>query len=139
VSNRRRLRDKTSRHDLRLTAEVQAHVDSFEHYKHGQRYNTYRCESCSGEVLTLDVDNGVTPANIACYATETCHARAWSQWYNATLEEGAQPVLEWYRPTTLRGLNDYEREHVTQGGLLHRPGPGAPDWVRAAHGLPAGA
>lgn len=133
MSNRRKLpRDPAERDRLVLSPSVQAHVDKLDGLDGGRRRNIYLCEACRGSYVTVDVDPGVTPMFMRCYATEGCTGTAHSTMY--TGNPTADPTLEWYRPTTTKGQNPAMVDHLRQGGLAHRAAPTAAAWVKALHG-----
>lgn len=130
MSNRRKLpRDTKS---IVLSAETRAYVDNLDVSDGGQRRNSYTCETCCGTYLTIDIDPGVTPMVMRCFATEGCPGEATSGWYRAI--PAGDALLEWYRPELAKGLTAGELDHVKRGGLLHRAAATAPDWVKQAHG-----
>lgn len=136
MSNRRKLPRPKKTDDLVLSDKVQQYIDQHNSAGH---YNGYRCRTCNTIYVTLDIDSGVTPMLMRCFATEDCDGQAISLGYpsGALPSELGQPVLEWYRPASLRGLNPEMVDHLKQGGLMHRPAPTAPDWVKAEHGVVA--
>ena len=94
--------------------------------------NAYYCEDCKGYVVTIDVDQGVTPMFLRCRATPGCKGMSKSMMYPkepwpAVDGFGApiptEPTYEWYRPgkRERRRLDADSRHHVGQGGLLLRP------------------
>lgn len=129
MSNRRRLpRDK---HALVLDQHTQDYVNQLDTQAGPNRRNSYRCTTCNGTIVSVDIDPGVTPMMIRCYATEGCPGTAQSTWYRNVPD--LAPTLEWYRPDTTKGQNSETVDHLRQGGLIHRPAQSAPDWVKAAH------
>jgi len=133
MSNRRKLpRDKDK---LVLSDRVQAYVDRLDSYDEGARCNGYLCGTCNRIYVTVDIDPGVTPMFMRCFATEGCPGQASSLGYPAgPIPAGVgQPVLEWYRPETTAGENPAMVDHLRNGGLAHRPASTAPDWVKALH------
>jgi hypothetical protein len=100
--------------------------------------NAYWCDSCHGYVVTIDVDDGVTPMFLACRAKgeptdpgNDCRGTSRSMMYpdepwpdqdgygNAIPTE---PEWEWYRPTLkwARRQGAETLDHVNRGGLLLR-------------------
>jgi hypothetical protein len=86
------------------------------------RKNLYTCDTCRGEVVTIDTDKGVTPFMISCRASPGCKGFMQSSFYRCDLSRVAQ--YEWYRPETIEGFDPATQEHVMKGGLLLRPMPG---------------
>lgn len=80
------------------------------------RLNKYRCQECLSEIVTVDLVDGVTPFAIDCRATPGCAGLMYSSFYQC--DQGLRPEWEWYKPANLKGLNDWEREHVQKGGLI---------------------
>lgn len=85
------------------------------------RKNLYTCDTCRGEVVTIDTDKGVTPFMISCRATRGCPGFMQSSFYHCDPARVAQ--FEWYRPETIDGLDSWSQAHVRKGGLLLRPLP----------------
>lgn len=80
------------------------------------RINQYTCQTCGGEIVTIDRHEGVTPAMLACRATPGCEGSMWSHRYQ--VDKTLTPGWEWYMPEKLpKGVM---REHVQMGGLLLR-------------------
>lgn len=133
MSNRRKLpRIPRDRDKLVLSPRVQAHVDKMAGLNGGTCRNSYVCKACGGRFVTVDIDPGVTPMFMRCYATEGCEGTAHSTMYSDV--PAADPTLEWYRPESTKGENPAMVDHLRQGGLAHRPASTAPDWVKALHG-----
>lgn len=79
--------------------------------------NMYVCQTCGYKIVTVDIDEGVTPFMIGC-KRENCDGDMYSFFYriNPLLE----PTYEWYKPN----LEDYSEEHrelmrnhIENGGL----------------------
>jgi len=104
-----------------LSKEVQKWLDERAATGHA-RMNLYTCNTCRGEVVTIDTDEGVTPFMISCRATSGCKGVMQSNFYHCDPSRVAQ--FEWYRPETIKGLDQWTQEHVKKGGLLLRPTPG---------------
>lgn len=85
--------------------------------------NVYTCEACHGEMVTVDVDAGVTPFMLGCQATPGCSGMAQSAMYRVPPERVAEATHEWYTPATLDGLDAATLDHVQKGGLLLRARP----------------
>ena len=88
--------------------------------------NVYVCEACHEELVTVDVDEGVTPFMLGCRATPGCSGMAQSAMYNVPPERVAEATHEWYKPATMDGLSAAVQDHVGKGGLLLRARPGQP-------------
>lgn len=129
MSNRRKL--PRDRDRLVLAPHVQAYVDQLDSHDDGQRRNSYSCTTCGGTFVTVDIDPGVTPMYMRCYATDGCNGNAQSAGYR--FAPAVDPTLEWYRPETTKGESPAMVDHLRQGGLAHRPAATAPDWVKALH------
>ena len=80
--------------------------------------NGYICQACGGRIVTIDIDDGVTPFAIPCEATEGCKGMMHSAFY--TIPQFFDATFEWYKPETTEGLLPAEKEHVENGGLLMR-------------------
>ena len=106
---------------LALPKEVQEWLDGQTVSSH-TRKNVYTCDTCRGEVVTIDTDKGVTPFMISCRATPGCKGFMYSGFYRCAPSRVAQ--FEWYRPETIEGFDPATQEHVMKGGLLLRPLPG---------------
>lgn len=106
------------------------------------RLNAYWCESCNGYIVTIDIDEGVTPMFLACRVKgdpadpgNDCRGRMHSMMYPALpwpATDGFNtaiptvPTWEWYKPDA-QEMKRYRRrgdaetiEHVRKGGLLLR-------------------
>ncbi len=94
----------------------------------GWRYNAYECPR-GHALLSLDVDDGVTPASIVCPDHE---ARCWSRFYRVD-PWIYLPVRMVWRRATEREMKRWKRkdpamyEHVRLGGLVR-------EWVPAVGG-----
>ena len=80
--------------------------------------NRYTCQECGGQIITIDVDEGVTPFTIACRATPGCDGMMCSCFYSIPQHLAAQ--YEWVRPKSLKGYDASMREHIRLGGLVLR-------------------
>lgn len=100
------------------------------------KYNGYICTTCDGGFLTLDVDEGTTPAFLACYATLGCRGTARSMGYpdGEPPAELGEPIFYWYKPSQeeYRKLSFEMQEHVRRGGLVRKATEYAPPWVKMA-------
>lgn len=94
------------------------------------RYNIYKCPSCGGAWLTVDLDEGVTPMFSPCFATQGCGGTATSMGY----PEGPPPnlplLIEWYKPMRIIDLDHEVKDHIRKGGLMRRATRGAAEWVK---------
>jgi hypothetical protein len=115
--------------------------------------NAYFCDTCLHYIVTIDVDEGVTPMFLACrYLGEptdprnTCKGQSHSMMYPdepwPTHDPAGRPIpttptWEWYKPdrAEMKRLLKKARQgstsaagtvdHVDKGGLLLRPAQGA--------------
>lgn len=101
------------------------------------RKNAYWCEACHGYVVTIDVDEGVTPMFLACRVKgdpsdpgNDCKGMSQSMMYPKepwpeTDGYGnpipTEPTWEWFKPADPSKLPPGMREHVEKGGLDLRP------------------
>lgn len=85
------------------------------------KLNIYTCEKCRGHIVTKDVDAGVTPFMIRCYATEDCPGNMQSSMYRV-FDQSMKASHEWYSPNKeeLIKLDRWSRDHVAKGGLMMR-------------------
>lgn len=101
--------------------------------------NAYWCERCRGYVVTVDVDEGVTPMFLACRVKgeprapgNDCTGTMRSMMYPDEpwpTEDGhgtpipTEPAYEWFRPTLqwARRQGADTLLHVKNGGLILRP------------------
>lgn len=89
--------------------------------------NLYTCQTCRGQIVTVNRDAGTTPFMIDCEAPnpgtwQACRGVMYSNFYPAGLEALA-PSHEWYRPTSAGERKKIPRgaeEHIAKGGLLLR-------------------
>lgn len=102
------------------------------------RKNAYYCDQCKGYVVTLDVDDGVTPMFLACRVkgdptdpANACKGTSRSMMYPdepwPEKDGWGQPIptepgWEWYAPDAdeVAKLDENTAEHVSKGGLLLR-------------------
>lgn len=91
------------------------------------RKNVYHCQVCHDEVVTVDLDEGVTPFAIACRATAGCKGTMFSGFY-PQWAQALPAAFEWFKPTDLSGYSAAMRDHLERGGLDMRqsrtPGDG---------------
>lgn len=99
-----------------------------------EKYNAYRCDTCNKIWITVDLNEGVTPAITQCFGTEGCRGRGHSMGYP---EGGKKPperlgpvIIEWFRPARLHSYSVEMQEYLRKGGLARRAAPGAPHWVK---------
>lgn len=92
------------------------------------RENAYMCDTCKKPTVTVDVDEGVTPAFLGCRATEGCKGMGHSMMYPRLPRpaEYPAPAFEWYKPTEAEVAEvekDYpgSMQHWKNGGLFLRP------------------
>ena len=97
-----------------------------------ERRNAYFCKSCRKVTITVDIDEGVTPAFIGCPHCKKSMASSFMYqipgcMYFGEFKNGQMTILpadyEWYKPPDreIVLLSDGEKEHVSKGGLLMRP------------------
>lgn len=79
--------------------------------------NVYVCSRVH-KTVTVDVDDGVTPAQIQC-TRAGCNQMARSSYYQVE-QQGLVATHEFYRPKSMTGLTDTEIAYVKNGGLLMR-------------------
>lgn len=91
------------------------------------RENVYTCPDCGGYTVTVDRDEGTTPAFLDCRARVGCKGMAASAWYPSGPRPGhiPPPAWEWYRPDAAETKRLKRKwfgawEHVRAGGLLLR-------------------
>lgn len=80
--------------------------------------NRYQCGECGGNIITIDRDCGTTPFLIACRMDTGCGGKMESSLYRN--DQDYSPTHEWFKPESLNGLKDGEKEHCKMGGLLLR-------------------
>lgn len=80
--------------------------------------NIYTCDQCHGHIVTVDVDDGVTPFMISCYAHPRCKGTMRSSGYRV-FDQTMAASHEWYRPAPV-DVKPAEVDHVLRGGLLLR-------------------
>jgi hypothetical protein len=79
--------------------------------------NVYTCPKCGGHIVTVDRDEGVTPAFLRCRASKGCDAMMESAWH--MVDQTLTPTYEWRKPTKgeyLR-MGAAMRDHIDRGGL----------------------
>lgn len=85
------------------------------------RKNIYICQKCHRHIVTVDIDDGVTPFMLICRATKDCNGDMYSTFYNAP--QNLPPDFEWFKPKSLKGYSPEMRDHIKRGGLDIRPAP----------------
>ena len=87
------------------------------------RKNRYVCQTCGQSIVTVDIEEGVTPFMIGCKATKDCDGDMYSSFYG--VGQSLEATFEWYKPTDFSQYpeehRDAMREHVEMGGLDIRP------------------
>lgn len=83
--------------------------------------NAYSCSGCGNLIITIDLDEGVTPFSISCLETGTkCKAPMFSAMYQ--VDQTLRPTHQWYKPskqeTSFMSLG--MQEHIKMGGLALR-------------------
>lgn len=90
-----------------------------------RRLNRYTCQTCGGQTITVDREEGVTPFMIECRATKDCDGDMYSSFYRDV--EGV-PTYEWRKPDPVEyaGMSPAMRDHIDRGGLnLYPISPGS--------------
>lgn len=86
--------------------------------------NLYTCARCKRQIVTIDVDDGVTPFSMMCSELDDndCDGLMGSTFYIMP-KNAPDPTYEWYKPTAeeIVGMSRAMREHVDKGGLDIRP------------------
>ena len=78
--------------------------------------NSYTCQVCGKSIVTIDIDDGVTPFMLACRATPGCAGIMRSGFYVA-VDQSAEPDYEWFMPKSFKGYSREMVEHLKKGGL----------------------
>lgn len=87
------------------------------------KLNKYTCNTCEGEIVTIEREPGVTPMMIDCRATEGCEGLMMSWGYQ--IHYDVTPTWEWVKPD-INLLKNYKKknpalfEHFKLGGLYLR-------------------
>lgn len=78
--------------------------------------NQYVCDTCKGDIVTIDKDDGCTPFMLACRATKGCKGMMQSRFYRGVC---GVPAFEWRKPTfkEFRKASRAMQDHFEQGGL----------------------
>ena len=82
------------------------------------RINQYVCEMCGLGIITVDLEEGVTPFALVCRATNDCEGKMYSRMYEK-VKQSLIPEFGWYKPN-LADVEDFQRPHIEAGGLLLR-------------------
>jgi len=96
-----------------------------------EKRNAYFCKECRKVTITVDIDEGVTPAFIECPHCKKGFASSFMYqipgcMYFGEFKNGQMTLLtadyEWYKPSEKETLllSKAEAEHVFKGGLLMR-------------------
>lgn len=82
--------------------------------------NRYTCDTCCGQIITIDRDEGVTPFMLECRADRHCNGFMESSMYRHVTGE---PTFEWRKATAeeYAAASDGMRHHFDQGGLDIHP------------------
>lgn len=85
-----------------------------------RRLNRYICQTCKGQITTVDRDEGVTPFMLGCYATKGCEGSMYSSFYQVS---DGDPTYEWRKasPEEYAAAGPAMRGHFDQGGLNIHP------------------
>lgn len=98
-------------------------------YEGHPKINIYTCNTCNKKIVSVDVDDGVTPFTIGC-TDRQCIGHAYSSFYPRRPKDmppNEKPTIEgmlslaeieWYRPRVLP--KDFQ-DHFLKGGLDKRP------------------
>lgn len=84
-----------------------------------RRLNIYTCPTCGFNLLSEDVDDGVTPFSMPC----SCGLNIFSHFYKVGQEEQSLPAdIVWYKPNKdeIRKMSKSMREYIKNGGLQYR-------------------
>jgi len=115
--------DKTIKAELdKMRSEMREMKEIRERKGFKDKKNIYVCPDCLDHVVTVDLDEGVTPFMIQCQRTEGCKGMMESSMYRV-YDMRMQADFEWYSPDDAeRALitNINVREHVNNGGLIMR-------------------
>lgn len=86
------------------------------------RKNIYTCDTCFDHIVTVDLEDGVTPFMLRCRATDRCKGMMRSSMYRV-FDQTMKAGFEWFRPSIVALEPVGVREHVEKGGLLLRKVP----------------
>lgn len=77
--------------------------------------NLYRCQKCGKSIVTIDLDEGVTPFMIECRATLGCDGDMYSSLYKLNpLQKAIPPSYEWFKPTSFDHYSEEGRERMKE-------------------------
>lgn len=81
--------------------------------------NIYVCEACKEHIVTVDIDDGVTPFMIGCQCTDGCKGMMVSSMYRVW-DQSMKASHEWRRPpaSVWGELSPGALAHVQKGGLI---------------------
>jgi hypothetical protein len=102
-----------------IAAKVKAEASKLAKARFQGKKNIYTCQACFEHIVTVDLDDGVTPFMINCRCTEGCKGMMQSSMYRV-FDQTMRAGFEWYKPASSADLPPGSREHVEQGGLLLR-------------------
>jgi hypothetical protein len=77
--------------------------------------NIYTCNTCHGQIVTVDIDEGTTPFMMFCKVTKGCNGDMYSSFYRC--DQSLTATFEFFKPTSLEGYSPEMREHIEMGGL----------------------
>lgn len=77
--------------------------------------NIYTCQKCGMAVVTIDMDDGVTPFMLDCRATKDCDGIMHSAFYS--VPQRLEPDFEWFKPKSIEGYSPEMQRHLEMGGL----------------------
>ena len=80
--------------------------------------NTYTCDTCGQFMVTVHVDDGVTPMLLRCRVSG-CKGMGHSAWYRGRPEGAGEPRWEWFKPTerAIKRMTPEMQDHIRSGGL----------------------
>ena len=81
------------------------------------KINVYTCYKCHKDIITIDIDAGVTPFILACRATKGCDGDMRSHGYD--VDQSLKPTHEWYKQRLITASKAM-REYIRKGGLSIR-------------------
>ena len=86
------------------------------------KLNIYTCDVCFEHIVSVDLDEGVSPFMINCQVTDGCKGYMESSIYHV-YDQRMRPDIVWYRPTEKEQakMSQAMRDHITHGGLDMRP------------------
>lgn len=86
----------------------------------------YRCRKCGGQIVTMDVDQGVTPFLIGCRADADCDGNMESSFYRIPNNPRNIVNFIWRKATAkeITRMDGWSQQHAEQGGLFLHPNKG---------------